>query len=259
MSSPISMEIIKKYTINNTGEDKSKEIPEVNFERIKSNIEIQSKGKDFYESIKKLKGANLSKEDERKIDSIISDIIKLNDITEGIIKFESELLFDIRKNSPEIFDQIDTTQNILLESTLKFIILKYNQAIENGIDLKEFFVAIEKNSSQKNNKYSSVYSKIATNLTIGVPPTVKEIELASYYFKDDTHEKKDTFNLDDHNISLNALRQMVEWDSKMKILSQGERAYLADLAYELKALSSFHKTNAKKHLKTLLKAGFELK
>jgi hypothetical protein len=52
---------------------------------------------------------------------------------------------------------------------------------------------------------------------------------------------------------------MVEWDSKMKVLSHGERGYLAELAYELKALNQFHKTNAERHMKTLMKAGFRLK
>jgi hypothetical protein len=51
---------------------------------------------------------------------------------------------------------------------------------------------------------------------------------------------------------------MVEWDSRMKILSTAERAYLADLAYELKPLNSFHQTNAKKHLQRLIKAGFKV-
>ena len=49
---------------------------------------------------------------------------------------------------------------------------------------------------------------------------------------------------------------MVEWDSRMKILTQGQRTYLADFAYELKTLNSFHKSNAEGYLKTLMKAGF---
>lgn len=46
-------------------------------------------------------------------------------------------------------------------------------------------------------------------------------------------------------------------DSRMKILTQGERPYLADYAYELKALNSFHKSNAEGYLKTLMNAGFK--
>ncbi len=55
------------------------------------------------------------------------------------------------------------------------------------------------------------------------------------------------------------LKYMVEWDSRMKILTQGERSYLADLAYELKPLNAFHRANAQRHLLTLLKAGFKMK
>jgi hypothetical protein len=58
------------------------------------------------------------------------------------------------------------------------------------------------------------------------------------------------------SINLNTLRQMVEWDSRMKFLTNGERIYLADLAYELKPLNSFHKEISKKHLNKLIENGF---
>jgi hypothetical protein len=51
---------------------------------------------------------------------------------------------------------------------------------------------------------------------------------------------------------------MVEWESKMKILTTGERTYLAELAYELKGLNEFNKKNAHRHLLKLIKAGFKL-
>ena len=105
-----------------------------------------------------------------------------------------------------------------------------------------------------------VFNKIALELAKGIAPSVKDIHLASNYFnKEATTPIKEIPNSAIPAINLNILRQMVEWDSRMIILSTGERAYMADLAYELMPLNEFHKTNAEKHLKTLLKSGFNLK
>jgi hypothetical protein len=146
-----------------------------------------------------------------------------------------------------------------MESTLKFIILKYNQAIENGFGLTELFKSMEQKFSAGNSKYLSVFSKIAVELGKGIAPSVKDIQLASNYFNKESPAAEKTSSDAASVISLDVLRQMVEWDSRIKLLSNGERQYMADLAYELKPLSQFHKTNAEKHLKTLLKAGFKLK
>ena len=255
MSSKAAEKILNKYSVPIKEKKNTEE--EVNFERIQMNIEIISKGLKFYDELKK-KYSGLSTSKEKKVDKIISSIIKLEDLSEDILKVESDLMIEIRKNSPEIFDQINMTQEYLLENTLKFIILKYNQAIENGIGLKDYFKAIAKKVDDESNKYASVFNTIAINLTKGIAPSVKEVHLASHYFKSEAPEKNTTKKEvnPERSITLNTLRQMVEWDSRMKILTNGERAYLADLAYELKPLNSFHKTNAERHLKTLMNAGF---
>ncbi len=258
MNSKIALEILKKYSIP-VKEKRTSDDKEVDFERIQMNIEVLSKGMDFYNEVKKhYKG--LSKLQEKKIDGIISSIIKEEDLGEDILKFESNLLTEIRKNSPEIFDKIDITYNYLLESTLKFIVLKYNHALEKGIDLEDYFKAIEKKAVEEKNKNASAFNKIANNLTKGIAPSVKEVLLASNYFTkelfgESSSQKKTT---PVPNINLSILKQMVEWESKMKILSTGERTYLAELAYELKSLNPFHKTNAERHLKTLMRAGFKI-
>ena len=43
---------------------------------------------------------------------------------------------------------------------------------------------------------------------------------------------------------------------KHKIFSNQENSYLYDLAIGLKNLSPFHENNVRKHLKTLIKAGY---
>lgn len=259
MTSKIALEILKKYSIP-IKEKKNEEEKEVDFERIQMNIEVLSKGMEFYNELRKQYKA-LSKLQEKKIDSIISSIIKVEDLGEDILRFESNLMTEIRKNNPEIFDQINITQNYLLESTLKFIVLKYNQALEKGIGLEDYFKAIEKKSAEEKNKYASAFNKIALNLAKGIAPSVKEVQLASNYFKQEASEKasSEKTNLSVPTINLTVLKQMVEWDSRMKILTQGQRTYLADFAYELKTLNSFHKSIAEGYLKTLMKAGFKLK
>lgn len=258
MTSKIAQQILSKYSIP-VKEKKNGGTTEVDFKRIQMNIEVLSKGMEFYNQLRK-KYDGLSKLQEKKMDTIISSIIKLEDLSEDHLRFESNLMNEIRKNSPEIFDQINTPYNYQIESTLKLIILKYNQAIENGFGLQDFFKSIEQKTSQTNSKYASVFNKIATELEKGNAPSVKDIHLASDYFnKGETTTTKEISSNAIPKINLNVLRQMVEWDSRMKILSNGERQYMADLAYELKPLNQFHKTNAERHLNTLFKAGFKLK
>ncbi len=259
MTSKNTLQILGKYSID-VKEEKNGEKPEVDFEKIQMNIEVLSKGMEFYNQLKK-KYDKLLKIQEKKIDTIISSIIKLEDLSGDVLRFENNLMIEIRKNNPEIFDQINTPYNYQIESTLKLIVLKYNQAIEKGIRLQDFFKTIEHTTPGSSNKYASVFNRIALELAKGIAPSVKDIHIASNYFnKEEETTTLNTFpNSSVATINLNILRQMVEWDSRMKVLSTGERTYIADLAYELKPLNEFHKTNAEKHLKTLLKSGFILK
>lgn len=255
-NSNITRQILSKYSIpvkEKINEDKN----EVDFERIQMNIEVISKGIEFYNELRKKYGS-LSKFQEKKMDLIISSIIKLEDLSEDTLRFENNLMTEIRKKNPEIFDQINITQNYLLESTFKFIVLKYNEALEKRIGLQDYFKAIEKNAIEEKNKYASSFNIIALNLSKGNAPSVKDVQLASNYFNNELFEKitSGKTNLSEPKVNLNVLKQMVEWDSRMKILTQGERTYLADLAYELKPLNSSHKNIAEKHLRTLIKAGF---
>lgn len=262
MSEKNSIDILKKYSTlkNNNSKSKNKS-KEVDFENIVRNIDIHSKGIEFYNSIRMIQKKELSKSTANNIDLITSSIIKYQDLNEKILDFENDLLLNLRKDSPEIFDQVNEDQNHLLENTLKFIILNFNQAIEKNIDVKDYFNSIEQKAIIKGNKHATIYSKIGISLSNGKAPSTKDINLASNYFiSEDEKDNKKTAGEDQNTtLTLNQLRMMVEWDSKMKILTQGERTYIADLAYELKPYNSFHQNVVKKHLKTLLLSGFKLK
>ncbi|HKC68168.1 MAG TPA: AIPR family protein [Bacteroidia bacterium] len=254
MSSKMALDILKKYSIAKK-EKQDDVLPEVDFEKIKLNIDIHAKGSDFYNLLKK-EYSSITNAQLRKIDLIISAIIKQEDLDDDALQFDNSFMQEVRKNSPKLFDK-QTNYNYVLENTLKFIILKYNQSIDKGIELKDYFAAIEKKTAQANNKYASVYNKIAIDLANGNPPSIKDVALASNYFVDDKTKANIISAIP--SVTLNILRQMVEWDSRIKVLSSGERTYIADLAYELKPLNPFHKTNAQKHLKTLIDSGFKLK
>lgn len=258
MNSTVSQQILSKYSIA-VKEKINEELLEVDFEKIQLNIEVLSKGMEFYEQLR-TKYDTLTTVKQKKIDIIISSIIKFEDLSEENLKFENNLMSEIRKNNPEIFDQIDTIYNYQIDSTLKLIILKYNQAMENGIPIQDFFKTIEQKNPDSSSKIAPVFNNIALKLTKGIAPSVMDIQLASNYYNNTAVTSKKLLTSSSvPPINLNILRQMVEWDSRMKILSQGERTYIADLAYELKPFNDFHKTNAEKHLRTLLKSGFILK
>lgn len=246
MTSQLAQKILDKYTIPLKERHNALE-PEVDFEIIQRNIEVVTKGSDFYNQLRD-RFTELPISQRKKIDIIISSIIKMENLSDDILFFENNLINETRKNNPEIFDQIDAPFNYLLDSTLKFIILKYNQAIESGIKVKELFKTMQ----------LPIFGKIADELEKGIPPSVKDIHLASNYFNNrDTTIENSSIKIP--TINLEVLRQIVEWDSRMKILSNAERQYLADLAYELKPLNQFHKSNAERHLAKLVKAGFKLR
>ncbi len=262
MSTNKSIDILEKYSISNIIHSKSKDkSQEVDFEDIVRNIDIHSKGIELYNSIRSLKKNELTKSAENNLDKIIASIIKFEDMNKKVLDFENDLMHNLRRDSPEIFDKVDECQNYLLENTLKFIILNYNQAIERNINLEDYFNSIDKKSALAGNTNSSIYSKIGKDLHRGIAPSTADVKKACCYFegskKSNTLEKVNS--TDSASINLDILRQMVEWDSRMKILTKGEISYLADLAYELKPLNSFHKTIAQKHLITLSKAGFKIR
>jgi hypothetical protein len=258
MSLEMSLQILSKYSTR-TRVVSTDERNDVDFERIQMNIEIVSKGSEFYNQLRS-KNADLTEIEEKKLDMIVSSIIKKEDLSEEMMRFENSFLNSIRRRRPEIFDEITAPYDYQIERTLKFIILKYNYAIENGYNVQDYFKVIEQVYEDKNVNYSSVFNKMAKNLSIGKAPSVHDVYLSSNYFKQsESQETISSVKPKNPKINLSLLRSMVDWDARMRILSSAERAYIADLAYELKPLNDFHSKNASRHLSTLMKSGFEPK
>lgn len=58
-------------------------------------------------------------------------------------------------------------------------------------------------------------------------------------------------------IDIDLIRKMVEWESRVKILTSNQRSYVSDLAYGLKKINSFHEKNLLIYCEKLKAAGFK--
>ena len=131
---------------------------------------------------------------------------------------------------------------------------------------KQYFgknkITDEEYAKAKQIKYASVFDQIGKNLIKGIPPTIKQLYYASNILKDKNIKELKPISMptDISKVRIDELlmRKMFEWDSTAKILSPKEQAYVADFAWGLKKLNSFHEKNIKRHLETLLKNGFKI-
>ena len=57
-------------------------------------------------------------------------------------------------------------------------------------------------------------------------------------------------------VNVDLIAKMVEWDSRVKILSSNQRAYVSDFAFGLKKINSFHEKNLLIYYEKLKSAGF---
>lgn len=74
-----------------------------------------------------------------------------------------------------------------------------------------------------------------------------------------TEEESDTKVKTKSNSKINEklILKMIEWDSRVKILTVNQRSYLTDFAYCLKKINSFHEKNIRIYLEKLKAAGFK--
>jgi predicted ester cyclase len=256
--------IIDKYGVSKVELKKRKGVndktEEVSFKNLSDNVLIHSNGINYYKSIQSnyelLKGA-----DERSISNLVHAIINKKDIEEDLVSFESSLTNKLRIEVPDFFDNIEREES-LLHKTLDYIITHYNKCINEKNDVLLEFQKIEAIAKAKQIKYASVFDQIGKNLIKGIPPTIKQLYYASNIVKDKIIKelKPISKKTDISKVRIDELvmRKMFEWDSTAKILSPKERAYLADFAWGLKKLNSFHEKNVKRHLETLLKNGFKI-
>tara|TARA_B110000503_G_scaffold20730_1_gene31258 strand:- start:1074 stop:3701 length:2628 start_codon:yes stop_codon:yes gene_type:complete len=256
--------IIKKYGISKAELIKRKGLSnnteEVNFKNLSDNVLIHSNGINYYKSIQS-KNDLLTGKEERSLSALVHAIINKKDIEDDLVSFESSLTNKLRVEEPVFFDSIEREES-LLYITLDFVIKRYNKCINEKNNVLLEFQKIEAIAKAKQIKYASVFDEIGKNLVEGTPPSIKQLHYASNIMKDKSVKelKSKTSQIDINNVRVDELvmRKMFEWDSVAKILSHKERAYIADFAWGLKKLDSFHTKIVKRHLETLVKSGFKI-
>ena len=264
MTSATVISLLSKYGISKEELKKRKGLNEkqesVDFKPLSDNVLIHSNGESYYKTIITYSDL-ITKTDERKLSNIISSIINKSDIDDALIEYEKEITNSFRINNPSFFDNISRENNNLYD-TLNFIINTYNQALNNNGNILSEFEKIESIGKIKNIKSVSVYNQIGKQLENNSAPSIKQLKLASIYLNgnSDSLKKADSEKVDIEKLVINELlmRKMFEWDSKAKTLSHGQRNYIADYAWGLKKITTFHEENIKKHLTRLLSNGFKI-
>ena len=188
-------------------------------------------------------------------------IINKLDVDDKLVSFENTITNKLRVEVPSFFDSIERDDN-LLHSALEYIITNYNKCINDKKSVFSEFQKIEAIANAKKIKYASVFDQIGKNLVEGISPTIKQLYYASNILRvgsiNGLKDKKELIDVSKIRIDELVMRKMFEWDSTAKILSRKERAYIADFAWGLKKLNSFHEKNIKKHLETLFKHEFKI-
>lgn len=255
--------IIDKYGIDKSDLKKRKGLSEnlidVDFRNLNESAFIHSNGINYYKKIQ-LESDLINSVDKRKISSIIHSIINKEEIQDDLISFENSITNKLRINDSSFFDRIEREENSLL-LTLGYIITEYNKCINENKNILSEFQKIEAIAKVKNIKYASVFDQIGKNLMAGISPRIKQIYYASHFIdKNIVGRERKNKNVDLSKVKINELlmRKMFEWDSTAKILSHNERNYIAEFAWGLKTINSFHKKNVKRHLKTLVENGFKI-
>ena len=259
-----TQKVIEKYGIDKTVLKNRKGLNEdsenVDFKNLSDNVLIHSNGLKYYKSIQDESNL-LSGSDERKLSNIIHAIINKKDIDNDLIVFESNLTNKLRVELPSFFDNVEREENSLYR-TFNHLVTHYNKSINEKSDVFSEFKKIESIALAKKQKYASVYDQIGKNLSKGISPTIKQLYYASNLISDKRVSEyvPEIANISIGDVRLDELlmRKMYEWDNNARILSPKERAYIADFAWGLEKLNSFHEKNVKRHLKTLIDRGFKL-
>jgi len=257
MESKDSVKVIKKYSIskeeNRKRQLKFSKINEVNFKLIQDNVSVHGNGIALYKKLQSV-FQKLTHQEKEHLEFIIQSVFKHEDISEQYIDHEKGILNKIIIESPEILDNISAAGVNYLFETLDYIIEQYNNALNNQDDVKKCFDRIQLNAKNKNLKNHQIWGNIGDALFKGEAPKIKDIIAASSLFSDEPAVAEKEKVIIDESL----LIRMIEWDSKKKILTINEIKYLTEFAYGFKKLNAFHGNIVKRHLQTLVNAGFNI-
>lgn len=184
LKSEDSIKIFNKYSVSKK-ELENKKVKtkgyEVDFKFLTDNVNIHSKTPDFFKKLNSLLWDELKDGERNSLANISALIQQKDDITEDLVKFEERLMQRIRIDNPSLFDQIEFTENILLQKTLNYIVKKYNSSISKKDDIYLVFEKIGDVAKAKGVQFNSVFTEIGKSLQAGKSPSTKQLYYASYY------------------------------------------------------------------------------
>jgi hypothetical protein len=174
--------VLEKYTISKKDLEKltKNKLIELNFDHIIANVEIYKNTEKYYEEIN-INYNDLNDSRYKLLNSIINSIKKNLELSDVLISFEKKLIYEIRMNKPELFDNMKIEPNYAYTKTLDYIINKYNKAIQLNDDIESVFKRIEQQAILSNANYYIVYNTIGKQLKEGIPPTIQQVIQASDY------------------------------------------------------------------------------
>jgi hypothetical protein len=252
----LSKKTLKKFTISKAEYKarllKNLKTLEVDFKLIQDNVYIHSNGIQFYKKIYN-SFQNFTHVEKEQLDTIISILFKHLDLDQKSIDNERNIINKVLAETPEIFDEVVIADERKLQPTLDYIIDIYNTSINNQEEVLQKFIEIHDKAKSLQIKNSNIWVKLGELLTKGESPKLSDIIFASSFL---THATSDIEVKEKTKIDESLMVQMVEWDSRRKILTNNERQYLSEYAYGFKKLNSFHENIVRTHLQKLTDSGF---
>lgn len=180
-----SLKIFDKYSVSRKELEKKlkvkSKVSDVDFKLLTDNVNIHSKTPEFFKKINSLLWDWLKDGERNNLANISALIQQKDDLTQDLVSFEERLIQKIRIDNPSIFDEIQFTENTLLQDTLHYIIKKYNSSLSKKDDIYLAFEKIGDVAKAKGIQYNSVFTEIGKGLKEGKSPTTKQLYYASYY------------------------------------------------------------------------------
>lgn len=185
MESQDIQNLITKYSISKAELKKRKgknKKAEVDFTNIRKMVEIFDRGDKYYATIARQLFSELSDMEVRKLNKIKGEIQNFEDLELVDLKFEEQLLTKLRAEHPEVFDNINSVNDLNLKEPLDYIIEKYNKCISSQQDIKSEFDKVADICTIKKISYGSIFREIGKQLIDGIPPTIEQLKYSRNYF-----------------------------------------------------------------------------
>ncbi len=183
----------------------------------------------------------------------------------------SNIEIRIEKLKPDFIDSKTPIRKSLSDDDVNQKIINQEIALIKSISSKNWEI-IERWGA-KTGLLSQYFQDIALNISVSIKNNrnigenlrIKGISILEFVIyevpelleSEQPEKDNETIPKSESSIDDKLILKMVEWDSRVKILTVKQRGYLTDFAYGLKKLNVFHERNIKIYLEKLRIAGFK--